>query len=126
MKDDWTDLLLAVAVILSILVALFCTVRAHAQEHHPQEIHEKFYSTWMMPSNRTISCCHNEDCSPAETRFQNGHWMARKVGETGLFTEIPNHSIETERDTPDGRSHVCGRNSGGYMTVFCFIAGTGG
>ena len=57
-----------------------------AQEgHHPsrnQAIHERFYSTWMMPQNRNVSCCHNQDCSPAEARSENGDWFARKVGES--------------------------------------------
>ena len=39
------------------------------QHHHPpqdQAIHERFYSTWMMPDNRTVPCCNNQDCSPAD------------------------------------------------------------
>jgi hypothetical protein len=59
---------------------------AIAQEgHHPsrdQAIHERFYSTWMMPQNRNVSCCHNEDCSPAEARLEDGNWIARKVGDS--------------------------------------------
>jgi hypothetical protein len=96
--------------------------------HPPQdmEIHQKFYKTWMMPSNRSISCCNAEDCSPAESKFENGHWLARKVGDTGNFTPIPAAKIERDRDTPDGRSHVCGRRYGEDFVVFCFIPGAGG
>jgi hypothetical protein len=128
---------------LLIRVVLFCLVIAfgivfafvaNAQEHHhppqDQEIHERFYSTWMMPDNRNVSCCHNEDCSPAESRFENGHWLARKSGEEDSdFTEIPDAKIERERDSPDGRSHVCGRRhwmNGKMMSVFCFIPGISG
>ena len=100
---------------------------AIAQEgHHPprdQAIHERFYSTWMMPNNRNVSCCHNEDCSPAEARLENGNWIARKVGE-GDWTYVPPWKIEYDRDSPDGRSHLCGRhfirNGIDELTVFCF------
>jgi hypothetical protein len=106
---------------------------AIAQEgHHPlrdQAIHERFYSTWMMPDNRSVSCCHNQDCSPAEARLENGNWIARKVGEDD-WAAIPPEKIEYDRDSPDGRSHLCGRrftheNYGKRLTIFCFIPGAG-
>jgi hypothetical protein len=103
---------------------------AVAQEHHhpqqDQEIHEKFYSTWMMPDNRNVSCCHNEDCAPAESKYEDGQWLARKVGDTGNFTPIPPQKIERDRDTPDGRSHLCSRSAWPGMSIFCFIPGAGG
>ncbi len=106
---------------------------AYGQEHrgHPAQdmaIHQKFYQSWMMPDNRSASCCHDEDCSPAESRFEDGRWMARKVGETGEFTPVPPTKVERDRDSPDGRSHLCGRHydfAKGKLTVFCFIAGGG-
>jgi hypothetical protein len=105
---------------------------AMAQEgHHPsrdQAIHERFYSTWMMPQNRNVSCCHNEDCSPAEARLEDGNWIARKVGESD-WAYVPPWKIEYDRDSPDGRSHLCGRhffrNGIDELTVFCFIPGAG-
>ena len=105
---------------------------AIAQEgHHPprdQAIHERFYSTWMMPQNRNVSCCHNEDCSPAEARLEDGNWIARKVGEVD-WAYVPPEKIEYDRDSPDGRSHLCGRhffrNGHDELTVFCFIPGAG-
>jgi|SRR5882724_11187716 len=106
---------------------------AHANEynHHPlqnQAIHEQFYSTWKMPDDRRISCCQNRDCSPAMTYWKNGHWMARKVEEPDKnFVPIPDQKIEQERDTPDGRSHLCGSRAfpSGDFTVYCFIVGNG-
>ena len=92
---------------------------------HDQAIHERFYSTWMMPDNRTVPCCHNIDCSPAESHFENDHWVARKLGDPGGFTVIPDQKIEHERDNPDGRSHLCGGGKGSAMTVYCFINGMG-
>ena len=105
---------------------------AIAQEgHHPprdQAIHERFYSTWMMPQNRNVSCCNNHDCSPAEAKLENGDWIARKVGEDD-WAYVPPAKIDYDRDSPDGRSHLCGRhffrNGIDELTVFCFIPGTG-
>jgi hypothetical protein len=128
-KINWS-LVLGCFVVASLVVVLF-SVKVSAQEHrHPPQdstIHEKFYSTWMMPDNRAVSCCHDEDCSPAESKFENGQWHARKVGDEGSFTPIPAKKIEMDRDTPDGRSHLCGRRWGmtGDLTVFCFIPGSG-
>lgn len=118
-----------------ILVVLFCVAiiaTAFAQDHgHPQrdlEIHQKFYQTWMMPDNRAISCCHDEDCAPAESKFEDGRWLARKSGDDGDFTPVPPQKIEQDRDSPDGRSHICGRRYGfanNEFTVFCFKLGNG-
>jgi hypothetical protein len=124
-----------VIVVLALLLGGLFLAKCKAQEvemhhgHPPQDmaIHEQFYSTWMMPDNRSISCCHSEDCSPAESRFEDGRWMARKVGDAGEFTPIPAAKIERDRDSPDGRSHICGRRYGfneGGLTVFCFIPGS--
>ena len=107
---------------------------AIAQEHHhplqDQTIHERFYSTWMMPDNRNMSCCRNVDCSPAETRFENNHWIARKVGDDGDWIAVPPQKVEHDRESPDGRSHLCSRlswtdESGDARVVFCFIPGSG-
>jgi hypothetical protein len=124
--------------ILPLLISgilILAVSSAIAQEpHHPpqdQAIHERFYSTWMMPDNRTMSCCHNKDCSPAESRFENGHWIARKVGDDGDWIAVPPRKIEHDRESPDGRSHLCSRrvwiNNRGdqQLAVFCFISGAG-
>src|SRR5258705_9687636 len=97
-------------------ILILAVSSAIAQEHHhpPQDqtIHERFYSTWMMPDNRNISCCHNVDCSPAETRLENGHWIARKVGDEGDWITVPPQKVEHDRESPDGRSHLCSRLTG--------------
>jgi hypothetical protein len=118
--------------ILGILFGLFAGVpigsQASAQEHHhpPQDaaLHEKFYSTWMMPDAPRTSCCHNEDCAPAASRFVNGRWEARREQDEN-WTLIPESKIEMNRDSPDGRSHLCGRKLLGGFAVFCFIRGNG-
>ena len=80
---------------------------AIAQQHHypPQDqaIHERFYSAWMMPDKRTVPCCSNQDCSPAESRVEDGNWVARKVGEDGSWTVVPPSKIEHDRESPDGQ-----------------------
>lgn len=112
-----------------VAMALACFVSDALAQHAPEhmELHRKFYSNWMMPSNRAVSCCHDEDCQPAEAHQENGQWFARQEKDTGDFTPIPADKVEHDRDTPDGRSHLCGRrygfNSGGF-TVFCFIPGS--
>ena len=126
----WIIFILAAVIALVFLVsALIGHARAQHSGHRPQdmELHRRFYNSWMMPDNRAISCCHDQDCRPAEARMVNGQWMARQEGDDGDFTPIPENKIETERDTPDGRNHLCGRrNSPHDFTTFCFIAGSGG
>jgi len=118
--------------ILSLLILILAVGPAMAQEGHQpprdQAIHERFYSTRMMPQNRNVSCCNNHDCSPAEARLENGDWIARKVGEDD-WAYVPPAKIDYDRDSPDGRSHLCGRhfvrNGIDELTVFCFIPGLG-
>jgi hypothetical protein len=124
--------------ILALLISgilILAISSAIAQEHHhpPQDqaIHEWFYSTWMMPDNRTMSCCHKRDCSPAESRVEDGNWVARKVGGDGDWIAVPPEKIERDRESPDGRSHLCSRRAwiykilGDEHLVFCFIPGAG-
>jgi len=113
--------------IIGIVVAL----ADEPHKHRPQdlEIHHKFYNTWMMPSNRAVSCCHEQDCAPAEARqLSNGQWEARQLGDTGNFTPVPPDKVENDRDSPDGRNHLCGRRLGigNDFYVYCFIAAAGG
>jgi hypothetical protein len=126
--------ILAVVAVTVIAVLVVLVAKAFAQEphkHRPQdlEIHHKFYNSWMMPSNRKVSCCHDQDCQPAEARqLPNGQWEARQEGDTGSFTPVPPDKVEYDRDSPDGRNHLCGRRLGigNDFYVYCFIAGTSG
>jgi len=132
-------LIVAMAAILAMMILWLAVLLAgaHAQEEHSghkpehMELHRQFYSTWMMPSNRNVSCCHDQDCEPAEAHMINGQWFARKESEAATedFSPVPDSKIERERDTPDGRSHICGRHysfqNEGRLTVFCFMPGNG-
>jgi hypothetical protein len=127
----WTIIIL---VVVLAVASVWLAAKAFAQEphkHRPQdlELHHKFYKTWMMPSNRAVSCCHDEDCRPAEARrLPNGQWEARQEGDVGSFSPVPADKVEYDRDTPDGRNHLCGRRLGigNDFYVYCFIAGAGG
>jgi hypothetical protein len=100
----------------------------HAHHHPPQDvpIHEKFYSTWMMPDRPTASCCNNRDCYPTEVRFRDGFWEAKRR-EDGVYVRIPWQKVEQNRDNPDGRSHVCMPPPETYRgdEVYCFSLGGG-
>lgn len=118
----------ALVVMGAILVFLYSVKISVAQEHrgHPaqdQAIHDKFYSTWTMPDIPHVSCCHDQDCAPVASKFEGGVWFAMKDGQ---WIKIPDRKIERNRDTPDGRSHLCGRWFGSDFSVFCFISGAGG
>lgn len=116
-----------------LCLLLFWVAIAHAQ-HKPghMALHHQFYSTWTMPDNRGVSCCHDQDCEPAEAHQIDGIWYARKESERETYPEfirIPPNKVEQERDSPDGRSHMCGRRYGFtnmQMSVFCFLPAAGG
>jgi hypothetical protein len=77
--------LAAVALAFSIvmLAAYFQLSQAHEHNHPPADaaIHEKFYSTWMMPDDPKRSCCNRQDCYPTEARYR--HWFWEAEGEGG-------------------------------------------
>lgn len=115
------------AAIIALLAIASPALAQEHEGHRPQDmaIHERFYETWMQPDNPNISCCHKRDCQPAATKFEFGHWWARWEGMKD-WQPIPNHKIEEQRDSPDGRSHMCGQRDGfGGFNVFCFIKGAG-
>ena len=111
----------------SLILAASTAIAQHPA--HDQEIHQRFYSTWKWPDNRMLPCCDNKDCSPAESKFENGHWMARKLGDDH-WIKIPPEAVEYELISPDGRSHLCSefymvRLQGLVDKVYCFIPGVG-
>lgn len=115
----------------TIVCLLMLIAPAMGQEHkHPPQdadIHNRFYKTWMMPDNRAVSCCHDEDCFPSQSKMVNGAWYARKTDDEE-WVKIPASKIEQDRDSPDGRSHLCGRRYGFSpkdFTVFCFLPASG-
>jgi hypothetical protein len=97
----WADLVLT--SLAAIAIAFFITIAigaASAQEHrHPQQdeqLHYKFYSTWMMPDNPKRSCCNKADCYPTEARFEDGRRVAR-MGNSYAFQPLRWSRIATRR-----------------------------
>ena len=126
----WVDSLTLVLAILMI-AACFQPSQARAQDHnHPPAdvvIHEKFYSTWMMPDRPDLSCCNRQDCYPTEVRFRDGFWEAKRR-EDGAYVRVPWEKVEKNRDNPDGRNHVCmppPDRGVQRQEVFCFVLGSG-
>ena len=124
-------IMIGAVVVVSLMFVVVAAFADEPHKHRPQdlEIHKRFYNTWTMPDNRAISCCHDQDCQPAEAHQKpDGTWEARQEGDQGSFTPIPPKKVEQDRDSPDGRNHLCGRRLGigNDFYVYCFIAGAGG
>lgn len=108
-------------LVLMLWLGLNCG-SAFAQHTHEGAV-GKFYQSWMMPDAPRTSCCHDQDCAPTASRFVNNRWEAER---NGIWIPIPSGKVEQERDSPDGRSHLCGRQTmTGEFMVFCFLAGSG-
>src|SRR3954454_16303366 len=103
-------LLLYATALLSALVLYQALMRsAVAQHNHPPQdvqLHEKFYSTWFMPDEPTKSCCNKADCYPTEIKYVGGNIYAQRR-EDGKYLRVPAEKVERNRDSPDGRSHLC-------------------
>jgi hypothetical protein len=120
--------LIGVALIAAGLLYLATINFAHGQHHHPkedEEIHKRFYNTWMMPDHPTMSCCHDRDCYPTEARRIGNRWEAKRR-EDGRWLVVPSEKVEQNRDNPDGRNHLCAPPPDqANDRVYCFIPGGG-
>jgi hypothetical protein len=107
----------------AIFSAMGVVIAYSADHHHPPEhaeLHSRYYSTWERPDQPGVSCCSDKDCAPAEARMVGGQWQARHIG-TETWFPIPDAKIERNRESPDGRNHLCELAG----MVFCFVAGAG-
>lgn len=118
--------LLATGFIVADVLLLGARPKAEEHRHPPADadLHDKFYSTWMMPDHPKISCCNKADCYPTEAKFENGNWYGKRR-EDGKWLLIPPRKIEQLRDMPDARAHMCAPHPSdmrfmGKDTVFCF------
>lgn len=125
----WVVTFLAVGMILAGLFG------ARGQEHHnhpPQHqlLHEQFYSKWMRPGGRTLSCCNKEDCFPTPvrvSRFGCDAWRPATADKDGYWIKFDCAKLEENtpdsHEAPDGQSHACISKSSD--TVFCAVRGSG-
>lgn len=107
---------------LCIMVAPVAAQEIHHHEGMSPEV-DRFYSTWERPDVPGASCCSHYDCAPATTRMVNGRWMAKRDRDTDWHYVSP-EKIETGRDSPDGRSHLCAS----WLPngpVYCLVLGSG-
>jgi hypothetical protein len=109
--------------VVILIVLLVSPSRAVDNGHTHEGAVGNFYQTWNMPDRPTISCCSDQDCGPAASRLINGKWEAQEP--EGAWIEIPEEKIENWRDSPDGRSHLCGRKLLTEFAVYCFVRGSG-
>lgn len=109
--------------VVILLVLLVSPSRGQSNGHTHEGAVGRFYQSWMQPDHPNVSCCSNQDCGPAASRLVNGHWQAQEP--EGSWVNIPDEKIEINRDSPDGRSHMCGRKLYSGFNVFCFARGGG-
>jgi len=122
LREAWLAAFVVAAGFLLMVAA------SYAQHSHPPkdaELHYKFYLHWMRPDNPALSCCSHHDCYPVETKFIAGQWFAKRR-EDGKWLRVPPEKIELNKDSPDGRSHLCAYppNYGNDVPI-CFITGSG-
>lgn len=129
----WPSQLSWRALCLTIFLLVASTVFGQ-EHHHPAgretELHDKFYSTWLMPnggSERKTSCCNRTDCYSATVKLEYGSWFARRR-EDGVWVRIPPTLIEQyqsdPRESPDHQPHVC-MSAPPNNNVYCFTFGGG-
>lgn len=111
-----------VAIVLFLLMSASHAQEAHGHTHAGAA--GQFYQNWMRPDNRSISCCHDKDCAPAQSKLVDGKWQARN-SDAEPWLDIPESRVERERDSPDGRSHLCKAGTFGNMLVYCFLPASG-
>lgn len=96
-----------------------------AHHHPPQDqlLHEKFYSTWQMPDNPTLSCCNNADCYPTEIQYVDRQDLCEAKGTGSTYSSRPRRSSETE--IIPAENHLCAPPPAlsPMDTVYCFALG---
>lgn len=124
LRDNLIATVATLVFFLFIVWVLLSTAIAQSHHHPPQDagIHDAFYSNWMRPDQPSVSCCNKIDCYPTEARYRDGKWFARRR-EDGKWLFVPPAKIEQNRDSPDGRNHLCA--SAWNDTPICFVSGGG-
>lgn len=119
--------LCALCIGFALMMMLGPLVLGH--EHPPQdeELHVKFYLSWMIPPLRNVSCCDKRDCYPTAVKNVGGTWFVERR-EDREWIPVPEHKIEQNqkdpKESPDGRAHVC-LGPPPYGVLHCFTHGSG-
>ena len=141
-KDEWPDILLAVAVVLAFVVVFFCVLnKAHSRDlgqwDKSSEL-SKWYQTLMMPDNPGASCCGEADaywCDILKTESVDGKAKnyciitddrpdeprQRPHIEIGTEIEIPDHKMNRDPN-PTGHAIVFVSK---MLYVYCFVMAGG-
>lgn len=83
---------IVLAIIATYVVGIwtYSLTRARSAELHSHKgAAGRFYSTWMMPDAPHASCCSDEDCAPAASKFEGGTWWARWSEEEEWVRRFP-------------------------------------
>ena len=80
------------SILFAFVIVVLIAATANAQEHHPhakqdEEIHARFYSTWMMPDNPDRSCC-NQRIAMLKNLSGLGIGLPVKIVADGSSSEI--------------------------------------
>jgi hypothetical protein len=138
--EIWATFSNALAVVMTIvvIVALFYSLPAGAEEGHSHEhqmahgAYHRLYNGIMRPDVKNSSCCNEQDCAPTEAKWDSvrKRWTALKYGQ---WVDIPPSKIVPRDQVPDGLGadpHLCApppsRSPFDKDEVFCFIEPDGG
>lgn len=141
-REEWRTLWLTILAMSLFIVIGFASQSWGAEHHHPakdMQLHEQFYKTWNMPTERDAdgkryqSCCNDKDCYPTAIRKVNedtyeAHRRPEDKTETNSeWVRFPASLLEQnqsdEKESPDGQTHAC--ISPYTDTVFCATLGSG-
>lgn len=124
-----------------VVIYAMTMIKTQAEEHHPpadQALHEKFYSHWNMPDQRTDgkrqqSCCNNQDCFSTQYKREGNTWLAL-TQDKSHWVVVPDkkleHNYPDAEESPDGLGHVCLKSyqlgeQSWSDAVFCGVLGSG-
>jgi hypothetical protein len=90
---------------LMALLALTTTVYAQEPQGTRGEQHSEFHSFYegLFNNKKNVSCCHDHDCRPTQSRMINDHY---EVMINGNWIRVEDKAI-IPKMAPDGGAHIC-------------------
>jgi hypothetical protein len=139
MSRKLIDNIVAIFAVAAVwaLTFLLPVARANPLPHDKshQSAHQKYhryYAGIMRPDRPKVSCCSNQDCAPAQAKYNpiSKRWTVNKHG---LWVDVPPEKIVPQEQVPDelgSEPHLCAPppswTAYGADEIFCFILGSGG